>query len=634
MYKTFQECQKILDGVHSIDYFLARQLYQAVSREDQKQRDDLLFHSIMAASQALRNGHSCLKLDDEAEALYWHNPEENKTGYQFPAFDEWQEHLSASAISPAENHPLVYEQNRLYLRRYWHFEEQLGTAIRSLKEQCSPLDLTQGRRVIKQLFPQEHNLATNTDKRTELDWQEIAVANALGRQFTIIAGGPGTGKTFTVTKLLAALQILSENSLRIAMVAPTGKASQRLNESIQKAKSILQKKHLASDQTLQSIPDKASTLHRLLGVKAGSHNFRHNENKRLLFDVVLVDEISMIDLPLMSRLIRAVEQHCRIIMLGDADQLPSIAAGSVLADLAPRQAAGYSATNSQQLSELTGFDIPVSAQGHDYLTVLQKSHRFDDGGEIALLARQVIAGDAERGWDSLKRGKEQIQRVRSESMLPWLEQMAEQYYMPLFAAKEGAQTLTITQAFEQLNEFRFLAATRLGEQGVGQINDYIEQYLRSRGLITSQNEFYPGRPIMVTENHYHVGLYNGDTGLLWVNERGKLQAAFPQARQQNRRESDSPDSDSIRWLSLGRLPAVETVYAMTIHKTQGSEFAHVALILPQQDSPILSRELLYTAITRASCKLSVWADKSIWTLGVRRKVQRYSGLGWRVFGSG
>jgi len=617
MYKNLYQCQNILDGIQSIDFFLARELCQAIVQ------DELLFHTIMATSEALRNGHSCLKLNDEAETLYWHNPDDNKPGYQFPTLEHWQQYLSSICIAPEDNQPLVYEHNRLYLRRYWQFEEQLGLVIRSLMDKQSPLDIAQGKSIIDALFPEQ---ALSEQKNDELDWQKIAVANALGRQFTIIAGGPGTGKTFTVTKLLAALQALSNNTLRIAMVAPTGKAAQRLNESIQKAKSYLlenlsTENKLLLDETLHNIPDTASTVHRLLGFMPGSHNFRYNENKMLPFNVILVDEISMIDLPLMSRLLRAIDPHCCIIMLGDADQLPSVAAGSVLADLAPRQALGYSAANSQLLGELTGFNVPVSQQSCDYLTVLQKSHRFDGKGEIGQLARQVIDGDAQRSWHFLQQGKEQIEpalagRSATGSLFKWFEQLADEYYVPLFSAK-----LTILKAFEQLNKFRFLAATRVGEQGVTQINEYIERYLRNRGLITAANEFYPGRPIMVTENHYHLGLYNGDTGLLWFNDEGKLQAAFP----------DRKDKDSIRWLSLGRLPAVETVYAMTIHKTQGSEFSHVALVLPRQDSPVLSRELLYTGITRASSRLSVWAEQGIWAVGVKRKVQRYSGLNWRVF---
>lgn len=626
MYKTFQLCQHKLDSIEAIDYFLARQICQALKQE----QNHLLFHSIMATSQALRNGHTCLKLDAEADADYWNNTDESKEGYHFPRLDDWHEQLSQICFTSVDNQPLVYEKNRLYLRRYWQFEGELGDAIHTLINKSiiseSGNENTQAKKVIDQLFP--NLLVDVTEQGFELDWQKIAVANALIRQFTIIAGGPGTGKTFTVTKILAALQSLSDNTLRIAMVAPTGKAAQRLNESIQKAKSVLKTKKLMPDETLYSIPDTASTLHRLLGVIPGAHNFRYNESRKLLFDVVIVDEISMIDLPLMTRLMRAVDEHCRIIMLGDADQLPSVAAGSVLADLAPRQTPGYTLSVSQELADLTGFNIPVLNNREsdcklnlDHLTVLQKSHRFDGGGEIGQLAKQVINGHSERSWLLLQQGKKQINQVKLNSFNLWIEQMVDHYFVSLFNNKkvQGSSSIqTINQAFEQLIQFRFLAATRLGEQGVTQINETIEQYLRTKGLITSSNEFYPGRPIMVTENHYDVGLYNGDTGLLWNNEQGKLQAVFL-------------ENDSIRWLSLGRLPKVETVYAMTIHKTQGSEFSHVGLVLPERDSLILSRELLYTGITRASKQLSVWSDRTIWNTGVQRKVQRYSGLEERVF---
>ncbi|MCW8930311.1 MAG: exodeoxyribonuclease V subunit alpha [Gammaproteobacteria bacterium] len=629
MYKTFYQCQSRLRDIKSIDYFLARQICKSLNKE----QDHLFFHSIMATSEALRNGHTCLKLDEEAqsdiETVFWQNLDENQEGYHFPILDEWHEYLSNLSLSPEDKQPLVYENNRLYLRRYWQFENELGAAIHTLLNKSTfqfeardiEQKMEQARQVIERLFP--HEVKIDSGITDELDWQKIAVANALLRQFTIIAGGPGTGKTFTVTKILAALQSLSDNTLKIAMVAPTGKAAQRLNESIQKAKSVLQKNKLTSIETLNSIPDTASTLHRLLGVIHGSHSFRFNETRKLPFDLILVDEISMIDLPLMTRLMRAIDEHCQIIMLGDADQLPSVAAGSILADLAPKQIPGYTIDSSKKISELTGCHIPVldskkNTLNLDHLTVLQKSHRFDGGGEIGQLARQVIGGNANESWILLKQGKEQIERVADYSFNQWIEQMVDDYYVPLFENKNLSDIQSLKNMFEQLNQFRFLAATRLGEQGVYSLNEIIEQYLRIKGLITSRNEYYPGRPIMVTENHYNVGLYNGDTGFLWLNEQGKLQAVFP-------------DNESIRWLSLGRLPKVETVYAMTIHKTQGSEFSHVGLVLPEKDSLILSRELLYTGITRASQKLSVWSDKSVWNIGVRRKVQRYSGLGWKVF---
>ena len=626
MYKSFLDCKNNLDGVLSIDFFLASRLCNIIKQKTIEQEDasGLLFHSIMATSQALREGHTCLKLSEEANQIGWLNADEDKKGYQFPDLQEWKNYLSDSTINPENDYPIVYENERLYLRRYWQFENELAIVIRRLVQRVAPIDLEHGKQAIERLFPPHLDRVANSG----LDWQKIAVANSLLRQFTIIAGGPGTGKTFTVTKILAALQTLSDNGLKIAMVAPTGKAAQRLNESIQKAKFVLRQHELTSEETLESIPDTASTLHRLLKVKLGSHNFHYHSTNSLPFDVVLVDEISMIDLPLMTRLMRAINPECRVIMLGDADQLPSVAAGSVLSDLAPRQTPGYSKQTSEKLSELTGVDIPVIEPNNgllnlDHLTVLQFSHRFQGDGEIGLLSEHVISGNSQASWKLLAEGKKQIEHINSPSINDWLFNTVDQYYLPLFVTKRD-NSITLSEAFKQLNRFRFLAATRMGDQGVNRINETIEQYLRSKGLIRTQSEYYPGRPIMVTENHYHIGLFNGDTGILWENEDGKLMAAFPQHR--------ADEKDTVRWLSLGRLPSVETVYAMTIHKTQGSEFTHVGLVLPDSDSLILSRELLYTGITRASEKLSVWSDKSIWSLGVGRKVHRYSGLPNRVFG--
>ncbi len=620
MYKHLTECQNQLEGIQAIDYFLAREMVEALALHDQQKA--IVFHSIMLTSYTLRKGHSCLKIESvsalDSDTLHWHNPDDDKQGYTFPKTSQWLSLLSQLTIHPADKQPLVYENNRLYLRRYWQFEHDLAHQIKALikqyhedPNQLEPLNKTQAKHVLAQLFPN-----ADRENKTEIDWQKVAVANALIHPFTIIVGGPGTGKTFTVTKVLATLQALSDKPLMIAMVAPTGKAAQRLNESIQKAKSNLRDDIRINEQVLDSIPDSASTVHRLLGVIPHSHNFRYHEDKHLPYNVLLVDEISMIDLPLMTRLMRAVPNHCRIIMLGDADQLPSVAAGSVLADLAPRQQPAYSQQCAELLNELTDFKLPV-LQGDqlnlDYLCVLQKSYRFDGKGEIGQLAKYVIQGEALHSWVYLLKGQQQIRRIGGKTFYQWLETMVKQYYYPLF----DPQT-SIEQGFKYLSQFRFLAATRLGEQGVLNINHWVEQLLRDKGLITTKSEFYSGKPIMVMENNYNIGLYNGDTGLLWHNTEGKLQAVFQ-------------EKETMRWLSLGRLPKVETVYAMTIHKTQGSEFKHVALILPEKDSLVLSRELLYTGMTRASEQLSLFAEKSMFTLAVKRKVQRYSGLKEKVF---
>jgi exodeoxyribonuclease V alpha subunit len=640
LYKNYQLCKNTLEGILAIDFFLAKSLCFSINQ----QYDDLLFHSIMATSQALRNGHSCLKIECESEKRNWANSKTSNdaeqvikdSGFLFPTTEQWHHYLVKINIGPNDNQPLVYDYKRLYLRRYWLFEVELSVIINKLMINQLAFDIRQGKKILDLLFTQK----TTSGNNTEIDWQKVAVANALGKQFTIIAGGPGTGKTYTVTKLLAALQALSDNSLKIALLAPTGKAAQRLNESIQKAKSSMQEQQLISFVTLSTIPDTASTIHRLLGVKTGSHNFRFNKDKLLPYDVLLIDETSMIDLPLMSRLLTAIKDNCRVIMLGDADQLPPVAAGSILSDLIPIRTPSYSKFNSQQLGQLTGYDIADSNQSFDYLSVLQKSHRFDGIGEIGQLATLVINGEIHPGWHFLQQANKQIELVEPQMINHHMDKLIEQYYVPLFSPD-----LQLNQAFDLLSRFRFLVVTRLGEYGLNYINEYVENYLLKNNYIKENKECYPGRPIMVTKNHYQLGLFNGDIGLLWLNKQGQLYAVFPLSIQEAKYESNQgiqqSDSDvsayddynAYRWLNLGRLPTVETVYAMTIHKTQGSEFSYVALILPTQDSPILSRELLYTGITRASKQLTICAHRPVWELAVERKIRRYSGLQQRIFSS-
>ncbi len=603
-----------LADIQAIDFFLARQLINSLDIID----SELLFYSVMALSEALREGHSCLLLSEYAGRQRWADSAELKTGYQFPDLDSWHDYLSSLKLTEEEGHPLVYECQRLYLRRYWTFETELAEKINTFIESETELDINTAQRVLEQLF-------AGADSHSEPDWQMIAVANSLLHTFSLITGGPGTGKTYTVTKLLSALQILSDRQLRIAMVAPTGKAAQRLNESIHAAKVYLLKENPELDVTLDAIPDSASTVHRLLGYLSGSHNFKYDNNRLLPYDVILVDEISMIDLPLMARLFRAVNSCCRVILLGDADQLPSVAAGSILSDLAPCKLTSYSQKNATLISKLTGFELNTNDSLYDYLTVLQKSRRFDSCGEIGQLAGRVIDGGSLSSWQLLEQGQKQIALNSADSFELWLKNLLDIYYKPLFTDQS---LLSVDEAFSLLNKFCFLCAVRQNEHSVTHINTLTEQYLKSQGLITITGEYYPGRPVMVVENHYASDLFNGDVGLLWLNEQGKLQAVFPQSMAAGKHEQAV--NNKYRWLSIGRLPRVETVYAMTIHKSQGSEFTHVALVLPEKDSPVLSRELLYTGITRAKERLDVYSHQSVWENTVRRRVQRFSGLALRV----
>ena len=498
-----------------------------------------------------------------------------------------------------------------------------------------PIDVEQVKNIIAALFPE---LATQQEAgNSEIDWQAVAVANAMNKDFAIIAGGPGTGKTYTVTKLLAALVMLAsddlneqaseENSLpRIALVAPTGKAAQRLSESITDAVKGFRGK--IDDKVLDRIPEQAQTIHRLLGVIPEQVNFRHHQENLLAIDILLIDEVSMVDLPMMTRIFRALPASTKVILLGDADQLPSVAVGSVLADFAPRPHPGYSVDNYHYLAQVTGYQTltqdskSTNKDGQysnaDCVTFLMKSRRFDGEGAIGRMANCVIKGQYQESWKLLQQseaaGDDKQLSLLSGDIETWLAPLVKQYYLPL------SQCDNIAEAFALLAKFRILSSTRKGPQGVENLNALVIDILRDQGAI-SANRFdsnytlYPSQPIMISENDYRLGVFNGDVGLLWRNKQGHLMAVF---------ENAQGDYD---WILPSRLPKFDTVYAMTIHKTQGSEFNHVAMVLPEQkDNKLLSRELLYTGITRAKQQLSIASNQQVWQTGVSQQVKRHSGL--------
>jgi len=596
---------QLYPGTEAVDFYLAKALTEALGSIGNK----LLFFSIVATNSVLRDGHSCLKLNDWAGRCHWrstllNNKEgaasenSNESGYVFPDTESWINALSCCGLDAQAGQPLVFENERLYLRRYWQFETELANHILVRQGARHQLNIPKAKEVLDILFPPIEGL----------DWQKIATANALGSDFSIIAGGPGTGKTTTVTKLLLALLMLADHPLRIKMAAPTGKAAQRLAESIRGAKLRLLQDARVDPEKIAQIPEATHTLHRLLGVQANSYRFQYCEENRLELDMVLVDEVSMVDLPLMTRLFRALPDHARVVMLGDADQLPSVAAGSVMADLVPVKYQ-YSHSVNKQLAALTSETIPIlpDVKTVDYLTRLVKSYRFRTEGGIGNLARQVIKGQAAASWNQLQAGNEELTLVNSDLLTPWLRQQVVPYFDSLFTEQDPRA------AFRLLDQFRVLTATRVGECGAISINQQVEDYFRDKGKIRTQSGFYHGRPLMVTANYYEWNLFNGDVGLLWHHE-GRLRAVF------------LGSEGELRWFLPSQLPAFETVFAMTIHKTQGSEFARIALVIPDQISRIVTRELLYTGITRAKKHLTVWSSESSWKQGVKEKVTRASGL--------
>ncbi|MDX1587808.1 MAG: exodeoxyribonuclease V subunit alpha [Oleiphilaceae bacterium] len=603
------------DLPEALDQQLARALCQWLDCQD-----EWLQQSIMAVSEALREGHSCLNLAfwaGQVRARNRFSEDSREETWPFPPLEDWLQRLATLKIAPEDNAPLVLDRERLYLRRYWRFETELAGEIHQRLQQTPSEVPPKAADTFARLFPNASGTGTNGT-----DWQGVAAANALFQRFSIIAGGPGTGKTFTVTRLLALLaESLSGQSedptapsqpLRIRMAAPTGKAAQRLGESLAQARASLA--GLVSEDTLALLPQEATTLHRLLGVIPGQIHFRHNRERPLRLDILLVDEVSMIDLPMMTRLFRALPPQARIVFLGDPNQLPSVAAGSVLADLAPRSGYGYTEKRRQQLAGI-GCQLPEQTRSNtplDYLSYLHESRRFTSDGGIGKLAEQVLNGQPEESLATLQSGDQDLhwlpQSQLDERLMDWVRQ----WYQPVIDADN------LEEAFQRLARFRLLCPTRVGRQGAVSLNEQILQRLNP-----GRQPFFRGQPLMITENHYGVGLFNGDIGLVWPEPDGSGETLF----------AWFPNSEGHRPLALGRLPAHETVYAMTIHKTQGSEFERVALVLPEQSHNRVSRELLYTGLTRARSAVTVCGEEPVWKSGVSNPVERHSGLEERVTGA-
>lgn len=521
---------------------------------------------------------------------------------------DWKKRLLASAAvscgdSPA---PLILCGNRLYLNRMWCNERTVARFFNEVN-QAIDVDEAQLSRILDALFP-------TTD---EVNWQKVAAAVALTRRISVISGGPGTGKTTTVAKLLAALiQMADGERCRIRLAAPTGKAAARLTESLGAALRQLP----LTDAQKKRIPEDASTLHRLLGAQPGSQRLRHHAGNPLHLDVLVVDEASMIDLPMMSRLIDALPPHGRVIFLGDRDQLASVEAGAVLGDICAYVNAGFTAERARQLSRLTGCAIPAgagtqAASLRDSLCLLQKSYRFGSDSGIGKLAAAINCGDRSAIQAVFQQGFSDIEKrtlQSSDDYAGMLDEALAGYGRYLRLLHEKATPEAILQAF---NEYQLLCALREGPFGVGGLNDRIEQAMVQQRKIHRHphSRWYEGRPVMIARNDSALGLFNGDIGIALDRGQG-LRVWFAM-----------PDG-AIKSVQPSRLPEHDTTWAMTVHKSQGSEFDHAALILPSQRSPVVTRELVYTAVTRARRRLSLYADERILAGAIVTRTERRSGL--------
>jgi len=555
-------------------------------------------------SRRIGEGHVCLHLRQEA-GRRWFTPNGE---LRAPRLEAWREALGDLPVvgRPGDYRPLVLDPaGRLYLYRYWDYERQLAAEVlRRAQDAPEEIDETRLREGLQRLFPQPPPEGP--------DWQRIAAATAVLQSLCILSGGPGTGKTTTVVRILALLlEQAAGRPLRIALTAPTGKAAVRLRESIRTAK-----ERLAIAPALRAaIPDQVATLHRLLGGTPDRVYFRHHRDNPLPVEVLVLDEASMVDIALMSKLLWALPPRARLILLGDKDQLASVEAGAVLGDLCAG-AEGFGAAFRERLERVCGQALPagpeLASPLADCVISLRHSYRFAGGGGIGRLAQAINRADGAECRRLLEEGAS-AEVALADPRRPAALYAADRYADYLQRLHAGVDPAAL---FERFQVFRCLCALREGPTGVAGLNQAIEQELERRGLIDPRHRWYAGRPLMITRNDYNLRLFNGDVGLVLPDPAadGRLAAWFPSA------------DGGWRPLLPSRLPTHESGYAMTVHKSQGSEFDQVLLVLPERDSPLLTRELLYTAVTRARQGLRLHGDAAVLPEMVRRPTQRGSGL--------
>jgi exodeoxyribonuclease V alpha subunit len=585
-------------------------------------------------------GHSCLMLDelagDPCALLGWSREQWLALSGAVAPLPRnartWSTQLGASKqvwqVGEFDyDEPLVLDGERLYLRRYWRDETLVAQNIRSRAQTQRQVDAAAVHKWIDLLFA--------SDRRAEApDWQKLACAVALRGSVGIITGGPGTGKTYTVARLIALLFAVAPDagSLRIALAAPTGKAAARLKQSIDKALDELANK-VGDTLRLRELTARmgaARTLHSLLGARPGTRAFAHNRGNPLDVDVLIVDEASMVHLEMMAALLDALPPTAMLILLGDKDQLASVEAGAVLGDLCrDAEAGGYSAATLAYAQAASGETIAPEYLGAagalaQQTVMLRHSRRFS--GPIGQLALAVNAGNVASAEITLRAGDPSVQWFE-HAQHKQLVQLAlagragvgggYQAYLELLREGPGFDhEAWVREVLLRFEAFRILCAVREGEWGVAGLNAAIELRLEAAGLIKRRGEWYVGRPVMVTRNDYGSGVFNGDIGLTLSDpaRAGSLRVYFL-------------EGDKVRSVLATRLRQVETAFAMTVHKSQGSEFHHTVLVLPPDRAAPIARELIYTGITRASAVFTlVSPGKAVLGEAIVSRTRRASGL--------
>ncbi len=586
------------------------------------------------ASRAPGVGHVCVELSAIEDAVRLEEGDETST-LPWPEIAAWRSSLAASDLvgDGSGLTPLVLQGDRLYLYRHWRYQERLAAALVARSKGFCEVDAEIAASGLARLFEGGGH-------------QMLAAAVALVRQLAIITGGPGTGKTTTVVRLLA-LVLEQRPTARIALLAPTGKAAARMAESVQ-----AQIDTLPVDPAIRlAMPTTASTIHRALGWQPDHPTrFRHDGADPLPVDLVVVDECSMVDLALMTKLVEAVPANARLVLIGDRDQLASVEAGTVLADLCgagltPRGAsaelrarlglldarltarlddpgtlgAGDAPSPQAALPMTTPSGppaVPAAPGLQDSLVQLTRTYRFDETSGIGTLARAIRAGRSELARQLLRHERtfHPEGRVYDDLQLLELDEIGRLRELLVAGYRDLCVAPDPVTALEALGRFRLLCAHRRGPRGVETLNRLAARWLAQAGLLAPEGRHYPGLPVLITRNDYGLGLFNGDVGVLARDpDTASLRAWFPHR-------------GGLRALHPARLPAHEPVFAMTVHKAQGSEVDQVVLVLPEAPTRVLTRELLYTGVTRARRSVLVAGSGDVLSAGVDDPVLRASGL--------
>lgn len=578
--------------------------------------EEFYLAAIMVSAFTTARKHTCLELNDiQDKALPEVFPElltakiPAPFKFKFPPLAEWLKILktcTAAVGAPGDFKPLIIEENgRLYLQRYWDYENRLASMIaRKISEEITPVNEKILRESLKRYFP---------GTSAQPDWQKAAAFTAVNKNFCIISGGPGTGKTTTAAKIIGLILEQQEKDFKIILAAPTGKAAARLKDSLKE--SI--KKLDCPSEIKNKFPAEALTIHRLLGYIPDSPFFRHDNKNPIAADMLLIDEASMIPLALMEKLFDAIRKGTRVILLGDKDQLASVEAGSVLNDIS--DAAGVNCFSDEfrkQYNKFTGEDLPSYTAGkrqiENLIIGLNHSYRFDNSKGIGSLSRAVNNGDFNEALKIIRcdsSGEIEPERLPSRAEL---QAKLKNRIISFFTSI--ASSPSVDEAYKELQKFRILLGAREGFYGALSINIMAEEILKNEGLLEMNSQFYHGRPVLINKNDYKLNLFNGDNGLIWREKDGRARAYFMAT--DGKLKSYSPLS----------LPEHETSFAMSVHKTQGSEFETILLILPDNESKLLTRELVYTAITRAKKKAGIWYRENTLRKAVENITGRSSGL--------